>query len=146
MLVTLSISSKSMLVTMSFQCMFRMATLMMMLDETQMAMIDPGLSTTQDSGQHNSFIDTDFLFLLYVCIVCIYWMVFLLWRTSVFLLTYACLLTGSIGHRPRYATVFCPWPSSPFLTCCIPPPLFLISCLFHGLPLRLFPGGFHVMA
>ena len=53
-------------------------------------------------------------------------------------LTYTFMLTGSIGHRPRNATVFCPWPSSPFLSWCIPLPLFLFLCLcqvFHGLPL-----------
>ena len=32
---------------------------------------------------------------------------------------YNCLLAGSIGHRPRNATDFCPWPSSPFLSWCI---------------------------
>ena len=47
-----------------------------------------------------------------------------------YLLTYACLLAGSIGHRPRNATVFCPWPSSPFLSWCIPSPSFLFPCLF----------------
>ena len=46
------------------------------------------------------------------------------------LLTYALLLAGSIGHRPKNATVFCPWPSSPFLSWCIPSPLFLFPCLF----------------
>ena len=45
------------------------------------------------------------------------------------LTTYVCLLAGSIGHRPRNATVFCQWPSSPFLSCCIPSPLFLFPCL-----------------
>ena len=34
---------------------------MMTLDKTQMATIDdPGLRTIQESGQHNSFKDTDF--------------------------------------------------------------------------------------
>ena len=34
---------------------------MITLDEMQMAMIDdPGLSTIQENGQHNSFIYTDF--------------------------------------------------------------------------------------
>ena len=47
-----------------------------------------------------------------------------------YLLTYAWLLAGSIGHRPRNATVFCPWPSSPFLSWCIPSPSFLFLCLF----------------
>ena len=42
-----------------------------------------------------------------------------------YLLTY-----GSIGHRPRNATVFCPWPSSPFLSWCIPSPSFLFPCFF----------------
>ena len=28
-----------------------------------------------------------------------------------YLVTYACLLAGSIGHRQWNATVFCPWPS-----------------------------------
>ena len=62
------------------------------------------------------------------------------------LLTYAFSLAGSIGHQPRNATVFCPWPSSPSLSWCIPSPLFLFLCLcqvFCGLPL---PWGFHVMA
>ena len=66
-----------------------------------------------------------------------------------YLLIYACLLAGSIGHRPRNATIFCPWLSSPFLSWCIPYPSLLFPCLcqvFCGLPLRLFPGGFHVMA
>ena len=51
-------------------------------------------------------------------------------NTYTYLLTYACLLAGSIGHRPRNATVFCPWPSSPFLSWCIPSPSFLFPCLF----------------
>ena len=43
---------------------------MVTLDETQMATIDdPGLSTIQESGQHNSFIDTDVLVFLWVFIV-----------------------------------------------------------------------------
>ena len=70
-------------------------------------------------------------------------------RKHIYLLTYACLLAGSIGHRLRNATVFCPWPSSQFLSWCIPSPSFLFPSLcqvFRGLPLRLFPGGFHVMA
>ena len=69
------------------------------------------------------------------------------------LLTYLCLFSaGNIGHRPRNATVFCPWPSSPFLSWCIPSLLFLFLCLlslcqvFLGLPLRFFPGGLHVVA
>ena len=43
-----------------------------------------------------------------------------------YLLTYA----GSIGHRPRNATVYCPWPSSQFHSWCIPSPSFLFPCLF----------------
>ena len=36
------------------------AALMVMLDETEVATIDdPGLSTIQESGQHNSFVDID---------------------------------------------------------------------------------------
>ena len=38
------------------------------------------------------------------------------YHTYLYLLTYARLLAGSIGHRPRNATVFCSWPSSPFLS------------------------------
>ena len=41
----------------------------------------------------------------------------------------ACLLAGNIGHRPRNAIVFCPWSTSPFLSWCIPSPLFLFPCL-----------------
>ena len=48
---------------------------------------------------------------------------------SLYLLTCAFSLAGSIGHRPRNATVFCPWPSSPSLSWCIPSPLFLFPCL-----------------
>ena len=47
----------------------------------------------------------------------------------IYLLTYAFSLAGSIGLRPRNATVFCLWPSSPFLSWCIPSPLFLFPCL-----------------
>ena len=45
-------------------------------------------------------------------------------------LTYACLLAGIIGHRPRNATVSCPWPSSPSLSWCNPFLLFPFLCLF----------------
>ena len=47
-----------------------------------------------------------------------------------YLFYYACLLAGSIGHQSRNATVFCPWPSSPFLSWCIPSPFYLFPCLF----------------
>ena len=40
------------------------------------------------------------------------------------ILTYACLLAGSIGHRPKNATVFCSWPCCPFLSSCSPSLLF----------------------
>ena len=37
---------------------------MVMLDETEVATIDdPGRSTIQESGQHNSFVDIDLVFL-----------------------------------------------------------------------------------
>ena len=37
---------------------------MVMLDETEVATIDdPGRSTTQENGQHNSFVDIDLVFL-----------------------------------------------------------------------------------
>ena len=45
------------------------------------------------------------------------------------LLTYAFSLARSIGHRLRNATVFCLWPSSPFLSRCTPSLLYLFLCL-----------------
>ena len=43
---------------------------MVMLDETEVATIDdPGLSTIQESGQHNSCVDIDLRVFLYICIV-----------------------------------------------------------------------------
>jgi len=45
-------------------------------------------------------------------------------------LSFSCLLAGSISHRPRHATAFCPWPSSPSLSCCNPSLLFLSLYLF----------------
>ena len=53
----------------------------------------------------------------------------MLFYRYVYLLAYAFSLAGSISHRPRNATVFCQWPSSPFLPWCIPSPLFLFRCL-----------------
>ena len=46
------------------------------------------------------------------------------------LLTYACLFAENIGQRPKNATVFYPWPNSPFLSWCIPSPSFHFPCLF----------------
>ena len=40
---------------------------------------------------------------VYVCAVCL--------ERPRYLVTYACLLAGSIGHRQWNATVFRPWPS-----------------------------------
>ena len=48
---------------------------------------------------------------------------------SYLLLTYAFSLARSIGHRLRNATVFCLWPSSPFLSRCTPSLLYLFLCL-----------------
>ena len=42
---------------------------------------------------------------------------------------YAFSLARSIGHRLRNATVFCLWPSSPFLSRCTPSLLYLFLCL-----------------
>ena len=52
--------------------------------------------------------------------------------SQTYILTYLCLFARweHIGHRLRNATVFCPWPSSPFLSWCIPSPSFLFPCLF----------------
>ena len=45
---------------------------------------------------------------------------YLLTYLRTYVLTYAFSLAGSIGHRPRNATIFCQWPSSPFISWCIP--------------------------
>ena len=49
--------------------------------------------------------------------------------------TYACLLAGSIGHQPRKATVFCPWPSSPSNEC--------LLCHLYQSDNPLFVNYFH---
>ena len=49
------------------------------------------------------------------------------WAWSYF--TFAFSLARSIGHRLRNATVFCLWPSSPFLSRCTPSLLYLFLCL-----------------
>ena len=42
---------------------------MVTLNEVQMEMIDPGRSTIQEGGQHNSFVDIDLHFFLYISLV-----------------------------------------------------------------------------
>ena len=51
-------------------------------------------------------------------------------NSSILFIQSAYLLYACIGHRPRNATVFCQWPSSPFLSWCLASPLFLFPYLF----------------
>ena len=68
----------------------------------------------------------------------IYWLIWrrlavsacILWCMQTLFTSYLCLLIVSIGHRPKNATVFCPWPSSPSLSWCNPSILFLSLYFF----------------
>ena len=67
--------------------------------------------------------------------------------SELYLLTYACLLAGRTGHRPKTATVFRPWPSSPSLSWC-KPSLVSLSVSLPGVSWTTspLPRGLHLVA